>query len=177
MFTGNPGQAAPNRALDLTAEMPVSFLEAARGTTRMINVGNTGKKLKVKIPAGIEDGGKIRLAGQGQPGYNGQASGDLIITVKVMPDQNFERKGNDVYTSVKISFVEAIKGTKAQVKTLTKTVSLTVPAGTQPGTNMRLKGQGLAVGGKQGDLYVTINVEIPKKLTEKQRKLLEEWEG
>ena len=137
----------------------------------------TSKKLKVKIPKGIDDGGKIRLAGQGQPGYNGQRSGDLIITVRVMPDQNFERNGNDVYTSVKISFVDAIRGAKVLVKTLTKQVTLSVPAGTQPGTKMRLKGQGLAVGGKQGDLFVTIDVEIPKNLTDKQRKLLEDWEG
>jgi DnaJ-class molecular chaperone len=177
IFENDLHRARQRKAQDLTAELPISFLESINGATRAISVGNTGKKLKVKIPRGINDGEKIRLAGQGQPGYNGQANGDLIITVRVMPDQNFERKGNDVYTSVTISFIDAIKGARVQVKTLTKKVSLTVPAGTQPGTSMRLKGQGLAVGGKQGDLYVTINVEIPKNLTEKQRGLLEEWEG
>ncbi|UCG62288.1 MAG: DnaJ domain-containing protein [Candidatus Zixiibacteriota bacterium] len=177
IFENDLHRARPRKAQDLTAELPISFMESVNGATRTISVGNTGKKLKVKIPRGIDDGEKIRLAGQGQPGYNGQASGDLIITVKVMPDQNFERKGNDVYTSVSISFMDAIKGARVQVKTLTKKVSLTVPPGTQPGTSMRLKGQGLAVGGKQGDLYVTINIEIPKNLTDKQRKLLDEWEG
>jgi DnaJ-class molecular chaperone len=176
-FAGRRTSGQPAKVPDLTAELSISFMEAVNGTSRTITLGNTGKKLKVKIPRGIEDGGKIRLAGQGQPGYNGQTNGDLIITVKVMPDQNFERKGNDVYTSVTISFIEAIKGAKVEVKTLTKKVTLSVPAGTQPGAKMRLKGQGLAIGGKQGDLYVTINVEIPKKLTEKQRKLLEEWES
>ncbi|UCE25670.1 MAG: DnaJ domain-containing protein [Candidatus Zixiibacteriota bacterium] len=177
IFENDLHRARPRYAPDLTAELPISFMESINGATRTISVGNTGKKLKVKIPRGIEDGGKIRLAGQGQPGYNGQTNGDLIITVRVMPDQNFERKGNDVYTSVTVSFIDAMKGTRTQVKTLTKTVSLSIPAGTQPGTKMRLKGQGLAIGGKQGDLYVTVNVEIPKNLTEKQRKLLEEWEG
>ncbi len=177
IFENDLHRTRPRYAPDLTAELPISFMESINGATRTISVGNTGKKLKVKIPRGIEDGGKIRLAGQGQPGYNGQTNGDLIITVKVMPDQNFERKGNDIYTSVTVSFIDAMKGAKTQVKTLTKTVSLSIPAGTQPGTKMRLKGQGLAIGGKQGDLYVTINVEIPKNLTEKQRKLLEEWDN
>ena len=93
-----------------------------------------------------------------------------------MPDQQFTRKGNDVYSNVEVSFKEAILGTKKQVKTLTKTIMLTIPPGTQPGTSMRLKGQGLSVGGNQGDMFVEIHVVIPKTLTEKQKKLLEEWE-
>ena len=109
------------------------------------------------------------------PGPPGGQNGDLIITVHVMPDQNFQRKGNDVYTSVTISFKQAILGCKVNVKTLTKTVTLTVPPGTQPGTRLRLKGQGLAVGNSQGDLYVEIKVKIPKTLTEEQRKMLEGW--
>jgi DnaJ-class molecular chaperone len=94
-----------------------------------------------------------------------------------MPDQQFERKGNDIYSFVEISFVEAIKGCKKNVKTLTRTVALTIPPGTQPGTTMRLKGMGLAVGSETGDLYVEVKVAIPKTLTEKQKKMLEEWEG
>ena len=96
-----------------------------------------------------------------------------------MPHQEFERKGNDIHSAVEVSFKEAILGTKAPVKTLTKTVSLTIPPGTQPGTKMRLKGMGLAVGEVQGDQYVEIKVVIPNEseLTDKQRKLLEEWEG
>jgi DnaJ-class molecular chaperone len=172
-----PWQRQPQKAPDIAADLSISFVEAARGVSKTITIGNTGRKLRVKIPAGIGDGEKIRLAGQGVSGYNGSKSGDLIITVHVMPDQNFERKGNDIYTSATISFIEAMKGTKAEVKTLTKTIKLTVPPGTQPGTRMRLKGQGLAVGGKQGDLYVEIKVTIPKHLTEKQQKLLDEWEG
>ena len=164
------------KGADLTANLSISFMEAVNGTKRTITIGQTGKKLAVRIPKGIEDGGKIRLAGQGMPGPHGGNYGDLIITVHVMPDKTFERKGNDVYTSVTISFKEAILGCKVNVKTLTKTVALTVPPGTQPGTRMRLKGQGLAVTGSQGDLYVEIKVEIPKTLTEEQKKMLEEWE-
>ena len=94
-----------------------------------------------------------------------------------MPDQNFKRDGNDIHTSVTISFIEAIKGCRIEIKTLTKTIMLTIPPGTQPGTKMRLKGLGLAVGDTTGDQYVTINVKIPKELTENQRQLLDEWEG
>jgi DnaJ-class molecular chaperone len=166
----------PRKGPDVTAELTVTFLEAARGTTRQITLSHTGKKLKVKIPAGIDDGGKIRLAGQGAPGPNGAPNGDLILTVRVMPDQNFRREGNDVFTTAEIDFKDAILGTKIDVKTLTKTVKLTVPPGTQPGTKMRLKGQGLAVGGRQGDQYVEIKVTIPTHISDRQRKTLEEWE-
>jgi len=173
---GRRGQRRAQAAPHLETSIAINFMEAVRGTTRQLTLQPTGKKLKVKIPAGIENGGKIRLKGQGQPDpFSGKFS-DLIITVKVMPDQNFERKGNDVYTRVKVSFKEAILGAKVQVKTLTKTVSLTLKPGTQPGTLMRLKGQGLAVGGKTGDCFVRIEVELPTTLTEKQRKMLQEWD-
>ncbi len=166
-------QAAPN----LEATVTISFIEAVRGTSRELTLQPGGRKLRVKIPAGIDDGGRIRLRGQGQPDPFTGKNSDLIITVKVMPDQNFERKGNDIYTKVKVSFRDAILGTKVPVKTLTRTVSLKLKPGTQPGTLMRLKGQGLSVGGKQGDCYVRIDVELPTTLTEKQRRMLEEWEG
>ena len=92
-----------------------------------------------------------------------------------MTDQNFERKGNDIYTSVEIPFTEAILGARVNVKTLSSTVSLTIPAGTQPGTQLRLKGQGLAVSNPPGDLFVEIKVTLPKTLTDKQKKIIEEW--
>jgi molecular chaperone DnaJ len=167
------------KGADLTANLSISFMEAVNGTKRTITIGQTGKKLAVRIPKGIEDGGKIRLAGQGMPGPmgpHGGNNGDLIITVRVMQDEQFRRDGNDIHTSVTISFKDAILGRKVNVKTLTKTVALTVPPGTQPGTRMRLKGQGLSVGSSQGDLYVEIKVEIPNNITEGQRKLLQEWE-
>jgi len=180
-FTGARTRRRPRvqKGADLTADLSISFMEAVNGTKRTIVIGQTGKKLAVRIPKGIEDGGKIRLAGQGMPGPMGQHGGnygDLIITVHVMQDEQFRREGNDIHTSVTLSFKEAILGCKVNVKTLTKMVALTVPPGTQPGTKMRLKGQGLAVGSSQGDLYVEIKVEIPKTLTEKQRKALEKWE-
>ncbi len=175
-FFEQPGQGAPAKGQDIRASVKISFEEAIHGTQKTIRNKATGKKLSFKVPPGVEDGTKIRLAGQGGPGQMGGPNGDLIISVRVMGDQNFERKGNDIYTSTTVPFTTAILGGKAEVKTLTKTVSINIPAGTQPGTKMRLKGLGLSVGDRQGDLYVTINVSIPTDLTEKQRKLLEEWE-
>lgn len=175
-FDFGSAQQMPKRGNDLTSEISISFRESVNGTTRMLSLGRGKSRLKVKIPAGIEDGGKIRLAGQGEPGLYGGPNGDILITVRVMPDQQFTRKGNDIYSSVEISFIEAINGCKKNVSTLTKTVSLTIPPGTQPGTLLRLKGQGLSVNGVQGDQYVEVKVSIPKNLTEKQRKMLEEWE-
>ena len=165
----------PQRGNDIQATLTVSFMESINGISRMIQVGE--KKLKVKIPAGIDNGGKIRLAGQGEPGLHDGPNGDLIITVNVLPDSHFSRKGNDIYSPIEISFVDAIKGTKKSVQTLSKTISVSSPPGTQPGATLRLKGQGLNVGGKLGDHYVEIKVTIPKTLTEKQKKLLEEWDN
>ncbi|MCP4685527.1 MAG: DnaJ domain-containing protein [bacterium] len=165
------------RGSDVHLTVDISFREMVTGTSRTIATRDKGRKISVKIPAGIRHRGKVRLRGQGHLGSYGGEQGDLIITVRVMPDQNFERKGNDIHSSVEISFIEAIRGCKANVKTLTKTVALSVPPGTQPGTKMRLKGMGLEVGGKSGDQYVEIKVTIPQTLTDAQQKLLDEWEG
>jgi molecular chaperone DnaJ len=134
----------------------------------------TRKKIKIKIPAGVENGGHIRLRGMGSPGNNGGPNGDLIITVSVKKHQQFERKGNDIYTKATISFPEAALGCKTKIKTLTKEVNITIPPGTAHGTLLRLKGLGLSVNGAQGDQYVEINIDVPKNLTEKQKELLEE---
>ncbi len=181
-FAQRRTQRRRHKGKDLRATVKVTFSEAIQGTTKKIRVRQTGKTLSVKVPAGIEDGGKIRLRGQGLPGASvpgrpAGPNGDLIITVRVMEDQNFERKGNDIYTSVTIPFKDAILGTKAEVKTLSKTIKMNIPAGTQPGTKLRLKGLGLSVGDQQGDQYVEVKVSIPKpeELSEKQRKMLEEW--
>lgn len=134
------------------------------------------KMISIKIPAGIENGGMVRLRGLGYPGRNGGEKGDLIIEVKVMEHQQFKREGNDIQTAVDISFPQAALGAKVPVKALTKKVMLTVPAGTQPGTVLRLKGAGLAVGDKGGDMLVKINVVVPTSLTTHQRELLKEFE-
>lgn len=160
---------------DVEAELSISFMDAVSGTTRVIQVGP--KKLNVRIPAGIDEGGRIRLAGQGEPGAFGGPNGDLLITVHVSPDAHFTRKGNDIYSTVEIPFTQAILGTKVPVRTLSKTVTLSIPPGTQPGAMLRLKGQGISANGTVGDQYVEVKVSIPSNLTVKQKKMIEEWEG
>lgn len=163
----------PQRGADITANLSVTFMESISGAKRMVSVH--GRRLAVKIPAGIDDGGRIRLAGQGRPGQQGGENGDLLITVHVMPDPRFKRKGTDIYSSVEIPFIDAIRGTRKEVATLTGAVALNIPAGTQPGALLRLKGQGLSMNGNHGDQYVEVKVIIPKDLTEKQKTLIEQW--
>jgi molecular chaperone DnaJ len=131
-------------------------------------------KIAVNIPAGIEDGGKVRLRGMGNPGKNGGPNGDLIIMVNVKKHQQFERKGNDIYTKVNISYPQAVLGCKVPVHALAKDINLTIPPGTAHGTMLRLKGQGLAVDGACGDQYIEVLIDIPKNISDRQKELLEE---
>ncbi|PKK84548.1 MAG: molecular chaperone DnaJ [candidate division Zixibacteria bacterium HGW-Zixibacteria-1] len=132
------------------------------------------KKIKIKIPAGIDDGGIVRLRGLGNPGSNGGHDGDLLITVNVNKNQQFERKGNDIYTTVEVSYPQAVLGAKVPVKTLAKMVNINVKPGTTHGTKLRLKGMGLSVDGAQGDQYVEVHIGVPSDITPRQKELLEE---
>jgi molecular chaperone DnaJ len=146
------------------------------GSCRGLGSVKKRKMVSVKIPAGINDGETIKLSGLGYPGKNRGAKGDLIIRVKIMGDQKYKREGNDIHTKVEISFPQAALGAKVPVQSLSKKIMVTIPGGTQPGTILRLKGLGLTVGDKAGDLLVTVNVIIPTDLTEKQKELLREFE-
>ncbi|CAG4934090.1 MULTISPECIES: molecular chaperone DnaJ [Acidithrix] len=137
----------------------------------------SNRKLNVRIPAGVEDGQRIRLKQKGGPGRNGGPSGDLYITIKVGADPRFSRRGNDLVTTSKISFPQATLGTDIVVPTLRSSVKLRVPAGTKSGQVLRAKGYGVAPSGRRitpGDLLVTIEIVIPKNLSDEQRKLVEE---
>ena len=136
------------------------------------------KKLVVTIPAGIDNGQNVVIRSKGDDGANGGAAGDLYISVTVRPDPVFERRGNDVHCEVPVTFVEAALGGDIIVPTIDQPVKYHVPGGTQPGAIFRLKGQGMPRlrGIGRGDLYVTLNIEVPKKLTEKQRQMLLDFE-
>lgn len=129
--------------------------------------GGTGARtesvrIKVKIPAGVKDGQKIRLRGQGMPGRNGGADGDLLITIRVTPHPLLRREGDDLYLEAPITIQEAIYGAKIDVPTLDGSVKLTVPAGSQSGRKLRLKGKGAPIKGGAGDYYVTLSVRVPE---------------
>jgi molecular chaperone DnaJ len=130
----------------------------------------------VKIPAGVGNGAKIRLKGEGEQGPPGSPAGDLILTVRVAGHASFVRKGLDVESVVEIGIADAALGTEREVETLKGAVKLKIPAGVQPGSRLRLKGRGVRDRkGRTGDHYAVIRVKVPKKLTERQRKLLEEY--
>ena len=133
------------------------------------------KRIKVKIPPAIEDGERIRLRGKGEPGPAGGPPGDLILSVRVKPDRFFRREGLDIYCTVTISIVQAMLGARIRVRTVHgKKVEVRIPPGTQSGTKLRLKGQGLTREGKTGDQYVEIQVKVPEKLTDEERELVEQ---
>jgi molecular chaperone DnaJ len=136
------------------------------------------KKIHVKIPAGIDDGQQLRVAGQGEAGINGGAPGDLYIVFRVEPHEFFERDGDDIYCEIPLTFAQAALGDEIEVPTLHGKVKLKIPAGTQTGTKFRLKGKGVpnVRGYGQGDQHIIVRVVTPTKLTEKQKQLLREFD-
>lgn len=137
------------------------------------------EKIKVKIPAGVENGAVIRLAGQGEAGAKGGPAGDLFIQVVIEASRDFERRGADIFSTQKISFIEATLGNEIKVKTVHGNVKLKIPAGTQSHTNFKIKDYGSPVlnsntKNTKGDHIVKIVVEIPKKLSRKEKQLFEE---
>jgi DnaJ-class molecular chaperone len=123
----------------------------------------------------VNDGQRIKIKGKGNPGTQGGPPGDLFVDVHVSPDARFERRGRNVTTSVNVPLTAAMLGTTVEVPTLDEPVTLKVPAGTQPSTTMRVRGRGVPAHGKNaaGDLLVTINVTIPKKLNKEQKSAVE----
>lgn len=133
------------------------------------------KKILINVPAGISSGAQLRLRGQGQPGTAGGPPGDLIVRINVGRHRFFQRRGKDVYCKVPINIVQASLGTKIRVRTIDGKVNLKIPPGTQSGTKFRLRGRGVQTNGSRGDQYVEVVVEIPKDLTQEQKRLMEEF--
>jgi DnaJ-class molecular chaperone len=158
----------PAKGTDLEATVQVPFTTAARGGSVDIHLEQNGKEetLGVKIPAGVDTGSVIRLAGQGSPGRSGGPAGDLLLTVAVQPHPYFRREGANLLVEVPITPSEAVLGAKVDVPTLSEgPVVLTIPAGTSSGTKLRLRGKGvLDPQTKQpGDQYVVVKIVVPKE--------------
>ncbi len=134
-------------------------------------------KLKINVPAGIDDGQTISLRGEGDPGSKGGPNGDLFLNIRVKKHPLYKRQGNDVVCEVPITFTQAALGAELEVPTLDGKVKYTVPEGTQTGSVFRLKGKGIPFlrGNGRGDQYVKVNIDVPKKLNEKQKELLKEF--
>ena len=179
---GGQGQKRVTQRLGGMAFQTTATCDKCRGTGKIIkepcsNCRGTGyikvtKKLSVNIPAGIDDGERIALRSQGCDGRNGGPAGDLIITVSVKPHNVFERDGYNIYCEIPLTVAEATLGAEIDVPTLEGNVKYTIPEGTQPGTKFTLRGKGIPYVNNQnrkGDLIFTVNVEIPKGLSEKQK--------
>ena len=175
---GAGGARRPRRGADYQTSVTLSFEEAIFGTTKTVSAD--GSELKVKIPAGIDDGMSIRLRGKGGPAPEGGTErGDLYVRVRVKPHKSLTREGAIILSEQKIDMVDAALGCEIDVLTVDGTVTMKVPAGTQSGTPFKLSGHGVPfrADGDRGPHIVTIIVETPKNLSRKQKELLEEFKG
>lgn len=178
-------ESAGNRkGSDVMADLTISFEEAVFGCEKEIMLRDpaTGKtsNLSIHVPAGIESGKTIRLKGQGNPGRNGGPAGDVLLKVNVTPSKEFERKGQNVYSTVRVPFTTAALGGKARVHTLYGNVECSIKAGTQAGSKIRLRGKGIASvknPSVKGDQYVTVEIQVPRQLSPKAKEALEAYKA
>ncbi len=162
------------RGNDVEAVLDVTLEEAAAGSTRRLTLPD-GTALDVKIPVGITDGRRIRLAGQGGQGLGGGERGDLFLVAHMVPHARFRHEGRDLHIDLPVAPWEAALGAKVPVETLDGTVSVTVPRGSSTGRKLRLRGRGLPdPKGEDGDLFATVRVVVPRKLSDRERELFEE---
>lgn len=166
-----------SRGHDIVGSIEISFADAALGTRRRVPTG-TGGNVEVSIPAGVESGGRLRIAGQGAPGpAKGGTPGDLYLEVRVLPDKHLQRIGTDVELALPITVAEAALGAKVQVPTVEGPVTVTIPAGSSSGGKLRLRGRGIKkTDGTRGDQLCRIEVVVPKGANEDAdlRRLFEE---
>jgi len=172
-------QEAPVKGADRYYTMELNFLDAVNGKTTKIAIPEKGKttKINVKIPPGVDNGSKIRLAGKGEPSPGKGPAGDLYIEIKVHPHPYFKREGDNISLQVPITLEEAILGTSIQVPTADGQINMKIPAGTQGGQKFRLKGKGVKhrKGSGKGDQYVIANIVVPKKVDQEGKKLIKEF--
>jgi curved DNA-binding protein len=188
-FGDEPGMGARGRSRtagrsrrgqDFEQPIEISLEEAYNGTTRTFQMedgSGNARRIEAKIPAGVQEGSKVRLAGQGGPGLGGGPAGDLYLVVSIAPHYLFERKGDDLHSKLSVPLTTAILGGEVTVPNLNGKVVLKIPAETQNGRVFRLKGKGMPrLNDPQhhGDLFAEISVVLPDKLTDKERKLFEE---
>ena len=168
----------PKRGGDTYTPLDIDFMEAIHGTETRLHIkrGDKTEKITVKIPAGVDNGSKVRIAGKGHPGVSGGEPGDLFINIRVNPHPMFWREDADIYTEVPISIYEAVLGSTIEVPTLEGHANMKVPETTESGQKFRLKGKGAPILGKKGtgDLYVVVKIVPPKKMDPKTRQSLEE---
>ena len=161
------------RGADQEAQLELSLEEAARGGRRKISLGD-GRDYEVNVPAGVRDGQRIRLAGEGGRGAAGGSAGDLFLRVRLKPHPRFRVQGRDLYVELPVAPWEAALGATVEVPTLEGRTRIKVPPGSSSGRRLRLKDEGMpGQTGGSGDLYATVKIEVPKKLSKEERQLFE----
>lgn len=173
-FAGKQGfQKSPKKGKDFETSVDLTLEEAFKGTSRMINLN--GEKIEIKFKPGVADGQDMKITGKGYPGLNGGTNGDLIIKIGIKKHKRVERSGNDLTVEVTIDFFKAMLGGKTKINTFGGMLQLNIPPETQPGKVLKLSGQGMphySDNSKRGDLYIRVNVELPKKLTSEEIELI-----
>jgi DnaJ-class molecular chaperone len=169
------GRARARKGRDVEQELELTLEEAFNGVTRRLSIKHDGhaRTVDVRIPAGVGDGSRVRVGGEGEHGAAGAASGDLYLRVRLIPHGTFERKGSDLHVTLRLPLTTAVLGGEAEVPTLSgKPLRLKVPATTQNGQVFRLRGHGMTIVGRpqeRGDLYASAEVELPRTLSDEQR--------
>lgn len=161
----------PSKGQDRESSLQISFMEAAKGGERVVQFSD-GKRLTVRIPAGVDDGSKIKLSGQGEPGLSGGATGDLILNLRVAEHPFFKREANNIILKLPVTFSEAVKGSEIEVPTIDGMVHLKIPSGISSGQRLKLSGKGIqsAKTGQRGDQFVEILIKMPKELSDDYKK-------
>jgi len=165
----------PRRGQDIEYTTEVILEDAYGGSTRVVT-DMTGHRLEVKIPPGVNNGSRIKVAGKGEPGIGGGPSGDLYLVVSVKPHRTFQRRDSNLSVEVSVPLIDAVLGGEVEVSSLKGKLSLKIPPETQNGKVFRLAGQGMPKIGsdKKGDLLAKVNVVVPQKLTERERELFQQ---
>jgi DnaJ-class molecular chaperone len=169
-------QRGPLRGEDAEYVLEVGFEQAIHGTEVRLTIN--GEKITVKIPAGVKDGSRVKVAGKGRPGMTGGHAGDLYIVTKIKPHPYFRRENDDIYIDVPITITEAALGAKVNIPTIDGKTMLIIPPGTQGGQKLRLTGKGVphVKGVGRGDQYVIMKITVPKGLDEKSKGLMQEFQ-
>ena len=174
-------QSMSRRGQDANVELPITFEEAFNGVQKRVTVrvpGGDSQTLDVKVPAGAVDGGRLRFKGKGKPGVNGGEAGDLLVTTRIKPHPMYARNGADVLMTVPVNVAQAALGDQIVISAPDGSqVRVRVPAGTQPGTVLSVKGKGAprVKGAGNGDLKITLNIAIPTAMNDGQKKAMEQF--
>lgn len=163
----------PRRGRDVEAELPLSLAEVQKGGKRQVTLQmpDGPKTLEINVPAGIRDGAKLRLSGQGDPSPSGGPAGDLFLRIRYLPNNIFKVDGSNLHANLAISPWEGVLGAKVQAPTLEGSVELSIPAGTSSGKKFRLRGKGMGAPDKRGDLIITIMIDVPGTLSNEEKEL------